>query len=69
MTAVELSHREEIERGGQQAEPRGERHRVHVDRVALGHGSECQPRRRLEQQRFAELEHEPVVVGWYLNDL
>ena len=45
VAAVELGDRKEVQRGGQQSEPCRERHRVHVDRIAVGDIAPDQPRR------------------------
>ena len=61
VAAIELADRKQVERGGEQAEPGGERHRMHVDGVALRQRAVEKIRNRLEEQRFAQFHESPCV--------
>jgi len=66
VAAVELTDREQIQRGGEQAEPRRERHRVQVDGVSRRLLAPDQPgRRRIhgKGQRLAEHVHPGAGSG------
>ncbi len=65
--AIELAEREQVQRRGQQAEPRGQPHRVHVERVAVGDRSPKQALDQREEQRVAE--HQAAAVVRQRDDL
>ena len=63
VAAIQLCNGKQVERGGQQPEPGGEGHRMHVDGEAVWDGPEDQPRRGLEQQRFAQFHQAALILG------
>src|SRR4029453_5582472 len=67
VAAVKLSDWEEIQRGCKHPEPRGKRHRMHVDRVAVRDVAEGQPLRRFEEQRLTQFDY--LAAGKGLRDL
>ena len=56
VAAIELGDWKQVQRRGQQAEPGGKRHRMHVDGETGRRGAPHQPRCSLEQQRLAKLQ-------------
>ena len=55
VAAVELTERQQVPRRRQHAEPRGEHHRVDVDRVAVAESCRtCSQVAQLEEQRLAQ---------------
>src|SRR5262252_1797488 len=69
MTAIELSHWKQIHRRGQETEPGGPRHRVHVERIAVWNRTEEDPADRAKQQRLAQFQTECRHRLWQADDV